>query len=1006
MNKKNKILAISLSCAAIAIVPTIATCVTLLNKTEIKSESNIINGSDSILDDKLSGSSQNGGSALQKEQLKQVLANNLTSGNLDSKITFDEFSFRTSNNENLHFNISDLKDTSNWNNTNNAYKLINDFVENNSKSFLKQQTSLYKHKYYKDSDLSINNIIREYEPDYITIDPSKPNSYIVDSTDEFDLYGPYYLQTSENNIKKLQNKSNWQPINYAYNENVELTLNNELISNFFNLLINSFSTGEKSSNSTINYNTIYEFEDDDRLQTKVSNYFQELENLNKVGFDELIQIYKTMKNGKKYNEFLKTPVLFYKTMSLIVNDGMNNKFLEKTRDVYSSICEYYNKKLYSTVPKEFLNNVNGSNQVFSFTDLFQINNNAIDLNYNLEELVNNIRNDYPGILEFAKFFTNTQLLLTKFNTLYGIEFNPEIYVNLFNINLSKEYYSYYETIWNVLNSVEEQDFLNNIIELNKSLYRANNNEIQELLVSDNYYNNFISIRKTYQINKMILDYWLFKDESKIKEWEKYLTADQQKLVKQLSSPTFNNSMFNAAESFLVAIPRVDANGETIKDTQGNIMYEHKRFPTKFVKGKEYFKKILETSTLSEQEEAAFISRMMIYLKELADNDRWCYEVYKRGGSLDILTKNDSFKPPFSYIDNLNSYLINHFKNRFLTNEIINNTTGIKKIEDSIFLLFTRTNLTVGITPDIEFETILKDDKDELIEFNTKSFAAFKLLFKKAMHIYKSISLTKSFIKTSSSIIIQIATKNLSVESIVKNYMLLHKFAFDLISLITPWVAVLSILLDVAMNLHKTKPCAAAITLEESNTRHTYIWTGAERHSWFYGLVDGDLTSESISKLNLTVSKPVIKINNENNNTFLFYDGKRYNKFLEKDKLIVDQVNDIRNGNYNSAKLQKVYSLVNLINPSIGDSHFINMVSTDKEELKYQLAKYISNINFISSKFKIYNNKFIKPKSFTVSDFEIGNYKFKPIKYDLEKSLDENLEIIANNILNNKGVKYE
>ncbi|MDE6289536.1 MAG: hypothetical protein K2L64_02095, partial [Ureaplasma sp.] len=295
-----------------------------------------------------------------KEELSQWLEQNIE--NCKGKVY--EISFKNAEGRNsLPINIDLLNSQLSQNKV--PY-IIENFVKTSNKPYFEYEDKTTGETLYI-SESSINEIVNDYDSSYIHMQSNQGlGNYIIDTTteDEADFIGPYYVR-SGSEINQISDNSKWSKISGVDFQLINDMASNELISKFMNLMLSSFKN-DNASNDT--QTEIYNFPDV-TLQTKVNNYFIDLEkNVNRV-YKSIINLFNTMKQGKRYGEFLKTPVLFIHTIDQMVAYNVEQKYIDKTREIYSLICDYYDNQLYSTVPsrllipKKYLDNENNVNSM-------------------------------------------------------------------------------------------------------------------------------------------------------------------------------------------------------------------------------------------------------------------------------------------------------------------------------------------------------------------------------------------------------------------------------------------------------------------------------------------------------------------------------------------------------------------------------------------------------------------------------------------------------------------
>ncbi|MDE5599715.1 MAG: hypothetical protein K2I49_02150, partial [Ureaplasma sp.] len=339
---------------------------------------------------------------------------------------------------------------------------IESFVKTNSKPYFK-----YKNDNNEDafvSEKNVNKLANNYDASYVNLISNQgKGNYIVDTAadDKADLIGPYYVK-SGTEILQITDKTKWRKIEGKDHAIVDEMVQSELISQFMNLIL--FSPPNDLNNPKYNESNVYHSKNAlytiPILQEEINTYFDDLYSNFRVVYNSVKSLHDTMSQGKKYGEFLKTPVLFVHTIDQIIYYSGDQEFIDKTREIYTKICNHFDKLIYSTIPKKFLKSKN--NKYFSIKDLFKVDNLNLDLNYDIDTLISEIVYEYPALYECIQFICNTEMYLSKLNTLEDISFSTDFYLSAFNLKLSDDYIEEYKLIWNILNSKNYDTFFDNV----------------------------------------------------------------------------------------------------------------------------------------------------------------------------------------------------------------------------------------------------------------------------------------------------------------------------------------------------------------------------------------------------------------------------------------------------------------------------------------------------------------------------------------------------------------
>lgn len=349
----------------------------------------------------------------------------------------------------LPINLSDIKNIDDPNSKTRDY--INDFVINNTDPYFELVDSAnIKHYFNKNN---VNEIQNSYNPNFVKLMSNQgKGNYIVDldKEDEYTLYGPYYVK-SEASIEMMTDPDNWRKSEGIDNQFISNALVNEKVTNFFNSLV-------------------YEDEIEDKIftyspiQSDIDAYFSELNEEFPQIYNSIFEISTTMKKGKRYSQFLKLPILFVHTIDQLVFYRAPQKYIDKTREIYTKITQYFDEKMKYSIPRDLLIGVDGT--IFSFENLFGINNFSLDLNYDVETLVSIIEKKYPQLMRTIDFIGYCLVLFNSNPTYTSEDFNKNILNDLFNFVINDDEYYSFKMIWDVLTTEKgTSNYENNILKI-------------------------------------------------------------------------------------------------------------------------------------------------------------------------------------------------------------------------------------------------------------------------------------------------------------------------------------------------------------------------------------------------------------------------------------------------------------------------------------------------------------------------------------------------------------
>lgn len=420
---------------------------------------------------------------------------------------------------------------------------VDNFVKANAIPYFKYHDKVLNKDIFVNTDDAENELIKNFNPSFVKlISNGAKGNYLVDTSteDKAELFGPYYVK-SGSEILDMDDRSKWRKLEGTDHQIVDQMRQNELVSKFMNLIlaVPSESANEQLFNSKETSELkIYEIPD---IQFQIDEYFKTIQkDLPKI-YNSIVNLYKNMKNGKRYGEFLKTPILFVHTIDQLIYYNAPQKYIDMTREIYTLICEYFDTQLYSIVPEIFLLEENNQKK-FSFVDLFKVNNQSLDINYDVESLIGEIINNYPYLFEFIQFLTNYEMYSSKLNLSKGIGFSYEYFEDAFdmtfdytkdanNIENENSFLVGYKLVWNTLNSKDITDLYNNTNAIN-----SNDRDSKPYY----YLYNFLNQQSTNNISKTIINYWLDK-ETAIEKFK--LKLEQIQILEQIAIPSSKNEVF-------------------------------------------------------------------------------------------------------------------------------------------------------------------------------------------------------------------------------------------------------------------------------------------------------------------------------------------------------------------------------------------------------------------------------------------------------------------------------
>lgn len=168
------------------------------------------------------------------------------------------------------------------------------------------------------------------------------------------------------------------------------------------------------------------------IEKECDDYFNMLKMNYYSVYSDVMNLYRTMKKGKNYNLFMKIPVLFIKTINSIMEFGLEQFIIDKTREFYTFVMKEFDSRIYEVIPNYFLQN--RAKKTLSLTNIFNFHSPTFDLNTDVETFIDNIIYSYPRMKEIIDFIFNIKDL--QLATLNLISPDLEYYDMLFSTKIS------------------------------------------------------------------------------------------------------------------------------------------------------------------------------------------------------------------------------------------------------------------------------------------------------------------------------------------------------------------------------------------------------------------------------------------------------------------------------------------------------------------------------------------------------------------------------------------
>ncbi len=359
-----------------------------------------------------------------------------------------------------------------------------DFVDSNYKSMLeiKNGTNSYQ---YADT-MSINEVVDAINPndiDYTHMYSTGGKSeYIVDTSkdDDYTLTGPYLYEGHD--ITSITNPNMWTEIAPTDSKVVD-TYVNDMIGNFFGTV---FSDSKDISDTDLLFNAA------PMLDTS-ETYMSYLKSFDNETYNFILGVRKNILSGKRNNNFYDIPAFYSSLLEHMVIKKRPNVEIDKTRDYFKAMTDYYNQIIQVMMPQSMLTNVENGD-VFNLTSLFGFDKTDFNYAVGMEYYTDILKQQYPNLI--ASMELGSQALINA-STLHGVlPFNKTLAKDClddtyapvdYRINKDKnnDYiqseYDGLEQVWNNFSSTSMDDFDHTVSDATKQAY-PNYNEIAKPVI--------------------------------------------------------------------------------------------------------------------------------------------------------------------------------------------------------------------------------------------------------------------------------------------------------------------------------------------------------------------------------------------------------------------------------------------------------------------------------------------------------------------------------------------
>lgn len=321
---------------------------------------------------------------------------------------------------------------------------VNDFVNQNAKKVygIKDSTGVYEFSNNDgDYELSKKLSIETTDP-VIMYSNQGSGSYIVDTSvdDDYNFYGPYFYKGSAD-ILNITDKSLWKEVDQSDRDVVNQNREDTLIQGFFGMLVKDIQEdGSIFGISQLKDQT-------DAYDSYMSTNYPSI-------WNNVLQTEKTLESGKRYNSFLKIPVMYTYILEQLVLYGANNKAITTTKNYFKAVCDLYDSVMRAMIPAELLkpsdgtadDSTLGNDGLLSFSKLFGFDIKGFDYNSDIDYYMDKIKLHYKNIIPLSSIamlgFQNGSI----FNG--ALKFSPS-YLGSQVKNYDSSLNKYYEYVWDI-----------------------------------------------------------------------------------------------------------------------------------------------------------------------------------------------------------------------------------------------------------------------------------------------------------------------------------------------------------------------------------------------------------------------------------------------------------------------------------------------------------------------------------------------------------------------------
>ncbi|WP_406616877.1 hypothetical protein [Mycoplasmopsis adleri] len=288
-------------------------------------------------------------------------------------------------------------------------KDVETFFLNNLHEYYKIGNHYYtEEEIFNNNDLFLSNLSNF---NILKINSTQGNaSYIVDidKDDEYSLNGDYIYRTPSNYIEEFKDATKWvkrEQSGFLKGTNDKTNLTNNFISfilsslnehqthnkvDYYNNLSEFFLNMNEGKKDTQNYFENLDIFHIADLDSITISFLKEMRNIkineSQTLLDKIVEILTIMKKGKNGNFVSQIPVLYFATLSYLIDCKANASQIQIFKSFFGRLITYLNEVLENIIGEDLYKKDNG--EKLNLWDEFKANGIDADINSNINAFIN------------------------------------------------------------------------------------------------------------------------------------------------------------------------------------------------------------------------------------------------------------------------------------------------------------------------------------------------------------------------------------------------------------------------------------------------------------------------------------------------------------------------------------------------------------------------------------------------------------------------------------------